>query len=77
MPAAAIAATSLKPAVPLLLSRCFHRCYSAVPRLFLALPQALKMKINQWIDEVLAQFPIQNSKLLRRWDRFFWTLISI
>jgi hypothetical protein len=55
MHAAAIASTSLKPAVPPLLSRCFARCYSAVPSLFSALPRAQKMQMNQEIDDISAQ----------------------
>jgi hypothetical protein len=70
MYAAAIASSSLKPAVPPLLSRCFACCYSAVRPLFSTLPQAPKTQVNQSINDVSAQFSTRNSKPPRRWARW-------
>ncbi|HVH81963.1 MAG TPA: hypothetical protein VM782_21365 [Stellaceae bacterium] len=47
MDATAIAAASLKPTVQPLLSRCFARCYFAVPPLFFGLASAQKRPTHQ------------------------------
>jgi hypothetical protein len=44
MPAFAVAPALLMSVAPPLLSRCFARCYSAVPSLFSGLSRARKCK---------------------------------
>jgi hypothetical protein len=61
MHAAAIASSSLKPAVSPLISRCFARCYCAVLPLFSTQSRAQKMAINQEIDGISAQ-PISDAE---------------